>query len=381
MESQEPTQADRSGARMQAGALRVVGAALAAAGLLAGLVRLTMWAQTGRGGPAECLAAVLVILAAAAGGCALWALAWLIRRVARQQAPEPRPAPTEPAPANPPVAQPVPVSAPASPPAEASREPEILRDILARLDELNAGLLLSPEQIEAKRRRHQAEASTRLEQRFSEQLSAGDLEAAGETLRRLSYEVPDSAALGSMRARLDEARAAAQAEDLRRQTARAGELMAAADFPAAVKLAEDLLAKYPSSPDAIALLDRVHREQDAFVTERRRSLYSEVGRAASKRNWREALTAASKLLEAYPQGLEADAVRIQLRTLEENARLEEAREMRDRFRDLLSRRRYAEALETAREVLRRFPDTQAAADLRDQMPRLEELARNGGNQA
>jgi len=366
---------------MQAGALRVVGAALAAAGLLAGLVRLTMWAQTGRGGPAECLAAVLVILAAAAGGCALWALAWLIRRVARQQAPEPRPAPTEPAPANPPVAQPAPVSAPASPPAEASREPEILRDILARLDELNAGLLLSPEQIEAKRRRHQAEASTRLEQRFSEQLSAGDLEAAGETLRRLSYEVPDSAALGSMRARLDEARAAAQAEDLRRQTARAGELMAAADFPAAVKLAEDLLAKYPSSPDAIALLDRVHREQDAFVTERRRSLYSEVGRAASKRNWREALTAASKLLEAYPQGLEADAVRIQLRTLEENARLEEAREMRDRFRDLLSRRRYAEALETAREVLRRFPDTQAAADLRDQMPRLEELARNGGNQA
>ncbi|HAU38631.1 MAG TPA: hypothetical protein DCX07_13065, partial [Phycisphaerales bacterium] len=306
---------------------------------------------------------------------ALWALAWLIRRVARQQALESRSPQAEPAPANPPA----PVSAPTPPPAETSREPEILRDILARLDELNAGLLLSPEQIEVKRRRHQAEASERLERRFSGQLSAGELDAAGETLRRLTSEVPDSSALGSMRTRLDEARAAAQAEDIRWQTARAGELMAAADFPAAVKLAEDLLAKYPSSPEAIALLDRVHREQDAFVTERRRSLYAEVGRAASKRKWREALAAASKLLEAYPEGLEADAVRIQLRTLEENARLEEAREMRDRFRDLLSRRRYAEALEAAREVLRRFPDTQAAADLREQMPRLEELARNGGN--
>ena len=91
-----------------------------------------------------------------------------------------------------------------------------------------------------------------------------------------------------------------------------------------------------------------------------------------------ALAAAGELLEAYPDSPEAAEVRSTLRTLTDNARIEEVRELRDEIRDLLSRRRYAEALACARDLVRRFPTTAAAEELRSQMARLEELARSGG---
>ena len=79
-------------------------------------------------------------------------------------------------------------------------------------------------------------------------------------------------------------------------------------------------------------------------------------------------------LEAYPAGPEAESVRSQMETLRSNARIEEARELRDRILEMINRRRFSEALELARDLVGRFPDTAAAAELTRQMARLEELA-------
>ena len=92
------------------------------------------------------------------------------------------------------------------------------------------------------------------------------------------------------------------------------------------------------------------------------------------------LAAAERRREAHPGSPEADAVRGQLETLRANARIEEVRVLRDEIRDMIARRRFAEAVERARNVVERFPDTAAAAELRQQMAKLEELAkgRQGG---
>jgi len=160
------------------------------------------------------------------------------------------------------------------------------------------------------------------------------------------------------------ARARRQAEDL----------MAVANFGDAEAVARDLVESYPADEDARRLLEHVHREGRAFAMEQRRRLYDEVDRMAGSHRWRAAASAARRLLEDYPNSQEADLVAEKMSTLEENARMEEARELRDRIRDMLQRRRYAEAVTLAEDVLVRFSDTRMAAELRGQMDRLRQRA-------
>ena len=98
-------------------------------------------------------------------------------------------------------------------------------------------------------------------------------------------------------------------------------------------------------------------------------------RHAEARRWRAALGAAERFIEAFPGSADAEAVRAMLSTIQDNARLEEVREIRDHIRDLIERRRYAEAVQAAEDVIRRFPDTRAAGELGRQLGRLRELAR------
>ncbi|MBS3734445.1 MAG: hypothetical protein KGY99_05910 [Phycisphaerae bacterium] len=156
-------------------------------------------------------------------------------------------------------------------------------------------------------------------------------------------------------------------------TQRAEAFMSVAAFDKARGIAQDLLDRNDSA-EARQLVERIHREARTFAFEQRRRLYQQADRLAAERRWREASAAARKLLEDYPNSPEADAVAGRMDTLEANARLAEARELRDRLRDMLQRRRYTEAAALAEDVLSRFPDTQIAAELRGQLDRLRELA-------
>ena len=76
----------------------------------------------------------------------------------------------------------------------------------------------------------------------------------------------------------------------------------------------------------------------------------------------------------------ASSVRVVVATpavLAKNARIETVREMRDRITDLIKRRRYNEAAQVARDVIDGFPETQAAVELRSQLPALVSKANAG----
>jgi len=255
---------------------------------------------------------------------------------------------------------------------------QILRQLLTELREFNINMLLSDTQREAKRRHRQWQVAERLAAEAELALNDGQFERAEELLEQLIGAVPDDPRHEQLTRRLSDARAAAEAENIRAQTQRAEDLMAVGSFDEAQKAAEDLLSRHPSAPKAIALLDRVRRRREAFVGEQRRRLYEEVERHAEARRWSEALVAARRLLDAHPLSAEAEQVASIMPTMQDNAEIEQARRLRDEIRRLVERKSYGQAVVLAEKVIREFPRTQAATDLRSQIERIRELAGKEG---
>lgn len=246
--------------------------------------------------------------------------------------------------------------------------------MLAAVSELNANLMLTPEERQAKRRRRQQEQGRRLVEQVQAAIDGGQFAEADRLLRQLDEEFPAEPQAQELRSLLARGRSAAEADDLSRAAAGVENLMALAKFDEARKIAQDLVEKYPDSPEAASLLQRVSREGQTFLTEQCKRLYADVERHAEQRRWRSALTSARLLLSEYPESSEAQTVSTQLATLQENARIEEVRDLRDRIREYIERRRFAEAVRIAESLVERFPDTAAATELARQLPRLRELA-------
>ena len=205
-------------------------------------------------------------------------------------------------------------------------------------------------------------------------IAAKDFAKAEGLLARLASEFPADVRAKDVSETLEQARAAAAEEEIGKAQARARDLMALSQFDDARDVARGLVARHPHDGRASALLESVAWEADAFAGQHRRRLYKELDRQVTDRRWRAALATAKQFLEKHPDSAEAKLVAVQMQTLEDNARIEEVRDLRDRIRDCLKRKRYADALEVARDVVRRFPDTAAAAELAGQIPKLEELA-------
>jgi len=365
--------------------LQVLGVGLVSGGLaMGGVVLHTAPRGSGPSGMAI-VTALSLLIAGTAGGAVLWALGWLVRhqhetadvreRLLRAleggrggaAAHGSRHATGS-----------GPVSLAEAELAEAESSSELLQRLLGEIMEMNANLLMSQDQREAKGRQRQERLAREVTGAFAAALVEHAFARAETCIKQFEDDLPDDDRVAEMQSRLAEARKVAEARDVEDATRRANDLMAVSSFVEAQQTADGLLLAYPSSEAAGTLVDRVQRESKAFFREQRQRLYAEVQRNADARRWRKALDAARQLVETYGDSTEADEARAMLATLEGNARIEEVRQLRDRIRDMIKRRRYAEAVNTAREVLHRFPDSQAANDLRGQMARLEELAAEEG---
>ncbi len=248
--------------------------------------------------------------------------------------------------------------------------------LLAQLRELNANLLLTDDQRLKKADDFVEHQAGQLKRQAREAIFAGDLSEAEDIIAGLARLKPDSPDVPLLRERIEQVRAGAESRDAAESARKVENLMAASDFAGALNLAESLLKKYPDSAAAVDMLTRVRREADAFAAEQRSQMYRKIEKEALARHWHSALEAARKFLDSWPDSTEADAVRVQLSTISDNARIEEVRILRDQIRDMITRRRFGEAVELARDVIERFPETAAANELALQMFRLEERAKS-----
>ena len=326
------------------------------------------------------IAAVAWLAGGVAAASVLWALAYVVRKaydttvLLRNILTWLRPALHEPAA---PVAGQAATPQQAAPPDQTSGT-ELLQQIAVQLAEVRTNIMLSPEQLEIKRRRYQQRRAGELTGKARQAIEAGKFTEAEQALAALADEVPGDKRCGELREMLERTRAEALARDLQEHVKRVEDLMAVAEFGQAEELARMFVEAHPTCDQAAELLQRARREGAAYQAEIRQKIYKDVQRRAKARQWRAALAAARKLVEACPDSREAESVTLQMTTLETNARLEEVRQLRDEIRDMIERRRYAEAVEIAKDVLKRFPESHFAAELRGQIGRLRELAAGGG---
>ena len=361
-------------------ALAIVSAFL---GLLAGAVVLLTEALGGRMTPLTLVWTAVAFAAGCSVGAVLWALGWLCRNNHQRWETERRMAVALEALTAPgeggegelggalPVAPPPPAKG--EPDQGGAADPR-LRPVLRQLRELNVNILLSDSQREAKRRYFAERESQRLQERIAQAAAAGKADDAQGYLDELVRVAPDRPEIKALRKEVERARQEAEKHDLAEATAKVENLMSTGKFDGAAAVAEGLLARHPALPAAISMLARVRRERDVFIAERRSGMYQKIELEATQRHWQAAKGAADAFLQAFPDSPEADAVKAQMGTISDNARLEQVRKLRDGITELIERRSYAEAAEQSRELIERFPGTAAAEDLRKQMPRLEELA-------
>lgn len=324
-------------------------------------------------GSSAMLLAMGIAMGSMATSCVLWAGAYLVRRQSRLAVLQERLLRTlglllEREDVRPGVA------ARAAPPMPLGGGEEVLR----QLWEISDALLLS-ESERAEMRKHRRDRLVRqLEAQVAAAVAEGDFAAAERRVAALLDRLPGDPAGAAEREKIAAARDQSRRRELDETRRRAEDFMALGRFADAETVAAGMAEKFPDAAEAASLLEQVRRERGIYETERRTRLLREVERAAEQRQWREALRTSAAFLAAFPDGGDAEHIRSLRPTMEDNARLEEVREIRDGIRDMIARRRYAEALELARDLTTRFPDTRAAVELTQQLPRLEELAKGGG---
>lgn len=137
---------------------------------------------------------------------------------------------------------------------------------------------------------------------------------------------------------------------------------------------EEMLERHPESPRAHELAQRVTSQRNQAESEQRRALMNKAQEATNSRDWATALELSTTLIQNYPRSPEAQALRLQLPTLRENAEVRERQNLEMQFRDCWQQRRYKDALRVAEYVLKRFPNSPQAGVLRDSIPKLRELA-------
>jgi len=313
---------------------------------------------------ARMLLAVASLLGGLAAGGLLWAASWIVRRVDKAASADRTPSAAE-----------LPMVSPLIPVPTPGHGEEVLKYILQELREIGRNVMLSPRERRARAVRQGNRQAEELAAAADKAIGAHEFDVAQMNLDGLARETPDDPRLADLRARLAQARQSTVVQELQQVSQRTMDLMAVSSFAEAQRLADELLARYPDTPEVVTLAEHVRREATSFTTEQRRRMYREIEVHAENRRWRQAVVSANKFLQAYPAGAEADLVRVQMPTMQTNATIEEVRDLRNRILDYMDRRRYLEAIELSRDVINRFPKVAVAEELRQQLPRLLELAK------
>jgi tetratricopeptide (TPR) repeat protein len=205
-------------------------------------------------------------------------------------------------------------------------------------------------------------------------LDAGDLSGACRAIDSLELHFAADADVVELRRRYDAAREQAKAQSLHAERERVEGLMSVGKWADAVAAAEKLANTYPESPEAQAMLGRVRRERAVFLEGLVGRLYEQVKDESERRNWRKALAAAKRLIEEAPDHPRSAKVAPTIATLEENAQIQDRQERESQIQELIKSKRLDDALELSEELIAKYPDSPQAKSLRPLLPKLREAA-------
>ena len=115
-------------------------------------------------------------------------------------------------------------------------------------------------------------------------------------------------------------------------------------------------------------------ERENYIESTANRLYEEIRTDVYRRSYRRAMANAVKLLELRPGHRKSVAIRGQLKTIRENAEIEERQEQERRIQELIRNKQFFEAIDLAEDLLQRFPNSPQAETLQRLLPKMRELA-------
>lgn len=178
----------------------------------------------------------------------------------------------------------------------------------------------------------------------------------------------------ALEAQVAQARSSVEARDIEKVSREVKDLAALGAWDRAMQAIRHLQERHPDVPQVGELARRIANEREKATAEERARLMTRAQEATNQRRWREALRMVEEILARFPHSPEADELRMQLPTLRANTEVQVRQEMETQIRDLIKAQRYRDALRVARTLLQDYPASPQASVLRDQMPRLEQLA-------
>lgn len=193
----------------------------------------------------------------------------------------------------------------------------------------------------------------------------------------MEIEFPSDNEVARGRSYLNHARKLNEDEAVVRTLREVDELMSNSAWDQAHSKAQTLVDGFPENAQARSLLLRVQKEREAFRESTVHRMFDELRNDIDRRMWRRALLHGQHLLEKFPQHPRAEGVRKQLKTLQDNAEIEERQELEVRIQELIRDQRFDDAIELGEDVIRRYPMSPQAESLDTLLPRLRDLARGG----
>ena len=248
------------------------------------------------------------------------------------------------------------------------------QDMIRLLQDIRDNSLLSEAQRE-KKKLHVAEEELHDAKVFLRTLvTRRDFVQAREIAQKTQRKYPDDERAAALVEQVEEARQRQESDDVIAISKQVNDLISISAWPRAREVASQLQERHPDSVEARQLLLRIEREYKILQDEQRRRMYAEVQRFVTRRRWEEALATARTFIERFPGCDESEAMQLEIPTLKTNAEIDVRQKLEAKIMNLAKTGRYIEAVELAKKVIEKYPDSPQAGALRTQIGRLEELA-------
>lgn len=229
-----------------------------------------------------------------------------------------------------------------------------------------------------KRKKYELNAFEESKRTFAEVdrlAGAREWSQARHLMERLIYKYPDNVEARRYFEQVEELRKRLFNDELTQARKTVNDFVAISAWDKALGHAQMFQGNHPDMPQAAELETQVRNDRKKFREEHLKRMSADIQKLIGRKRWNDSLSIARQLIEKYPDSVEAEALRLQMKTMEDNAEIEKRQELEEQIKDLVKRRNFIQAVEMARYVINTYPGSPQAGVLRDQIGKLEELAR------
>ncbi|WP_428938141.1 hypothetical protein [Fontivita pretiosa] len=271
-------------------------------------------------------------------------------------------------------------ASPASPPPPVKDYTRQFEQLAAAIEEVREISMLPDAERRQRILLHRQQRKASQIKELFDLVAAHEWSRAERLLISLETEFPNDHEVAKGRNYLDHSRRLFEQETVQKTIGEVEALMSSSAWEQALDRARQLVQGFPHNGDATALLSRVEREYATFQESTVQRMFEEIRHDIDRRLWRRAFMHATRLIQQFPEHRLAEQLRGQIKTLQDNAEIEERQEIEVRIQELMRAHEFEQAIELAEDLIRRYPLSPQAESLETLLPRMRELARQGADQ-